>query len=33
VESLYNDLGKPDMAMNSARGAIANLGCPADLFR
>jgi len=33
VVSLYQDLGKPEMATNTLRGAVANLGCPAEMFR
>jgi hypothetical protein len=33
VVGLYNELGQPDNATNTARSAITTLGCPADLFR
>ncbi len=33
VVVLYNDLGQPEAAANTARSAVATLGCPVEMFR
>jgi tetratricopeptide (TPR) repeat protein len=33
VAELYRQMGKPDLAITTAQGGVASLGCPADLFR